>query len=71
MGTNKTRQLIPSSSNKSRLGFSNALIWEDADESWDDSDPKTWDNATGKFRAIPGIKKTRQSVPSSSNKSRN
>lgn len=59
MGTNKTRNGVASSSNKDRLGFSSDLVWEDADISWDDSDPDTWDDASGKPHATAGTKKTR------------
>lgn len=71
MGTNKTRQSVPSSTNKSRLDFSADMRWKDADETWDESDPKTWDDFPGTPQATSGTLKTRQSVPSSSNKSRN
>ncbi len=50
MGTNKTRNSTPAGSNKSREDFGanqSFKTWDEADESWDDSDPDTWDTADG------------------------
>jgi hypothetical protein len=74
MGTNLTRNSIPSSSNKARTGYSDDARWQDLDDdmTWESSDPETWESikVPGYFTFVSS-NMSRQSVPASSNKSRN
>jgi hypothetical protein len=73
---NLTRHNAPTGNAKDRTGIrtdKNWDEWDEADETWDDSLPDTWDNSNSQNPQfdVSGSNLSRQSAPTGSNLTRN